>query len=519
MRPTARAARPPSRRGSRPRSACRAFDLSLQAARAARARNALHRVERFAHQALDLADDPAERSLAAESLALGYFDAYRGSDAWAAYLVAIDEALAAPEPDGRRIADLCGRAAAVATRWQGSMREGATDAEVTRIVGIGMAHLPDGDSRERVELLAIRSSWPFAFPSMEMDDDRVLAFESDGLEAAETALRLGLPDLASAALDAASGTAMALGAYARTLDIESRRVELLDRLRDPLEIGDTFAMMSWVLVSLGRYEEAEGFADRGLALDRSPNTAVHLFSWLVDTRFRLGAWDAALSAFDAFMELLDDQRDDPPNFVVHAYVAIATIQQLRGARAEADRLAAIVSRLGGLRVFGGGNALRSWTSEMAMLAARGDLDEVRARLDERVPGWMVHAVAFFEGAAAWAAEARAWDRVADLVAEMRSFATRTGCRPIAWEADLLEGRWRAATGENEAAVAAFARARAGYEEGRAMRMVAVCDLEAATAHGVDRLDPEERRRFDTAVATFERLRSVADLDRVRALTS
>ena len=50
-------------------------------------------------------------------------------------------------------------------------------------------------------------------------------------------------------------------------------------------------------------------------------------------------------------------------------------------------------------------------------------------------------------------------------------------------------------------------------------MVAVCDLEVATVRGVDRLDPEERSRFDAAVATFERLRSVADLDRVRTLTS
>ena len=496
-----------------------AFELSLQAARAARARNALHRVERFAHQALDLADGPAERSLAAEALAIGYFDAYRGSDAWDAYLVAIDEALAAPKPDGRRIADLCGRAAAVATRWQGSMREGVTEAAVTRIVGIGMAHLPDGDSRERVELLAIRSSWPFAFPPIEMDDDRVLACEAEGLEAAETALRLELPDLASAALDAAAGPAMALGDYARTLEIEWRRVELSDRLRDPLEIGDTFAMMCWILGSLGRYEEAEGFAERGLALDRRPTTAVHLLAWLVDTRFRLGAWESALSSFDELMELLDDERDDPPNFASHAYVAAATIHRLRGAHAEADRLASIVARLGGLPVFGGGNALRSWASEMTLLVARGYLDEVRARLDERVPGWRVHAVAFFEGVAAWAVQARAWERALGLMGEMRSFATRTGCRPIAWEADLLEGRCRAATGDVEAAVAALSRASAGYEEGKATRMVAVCDLEIASARGIDRLAPEERRRFDTAVSTFERLRSVADLDRVRALMS
>jgi class 3 adenylate cyclase/tetratricopeptide (TPR) repeat protein len=495
-----------------------AFDLSLQAARAARTRNALYRVERFAHQALDLADGPAERSLAAESLAIGYFDAYRGTDAWDAFLVAIDEALAVPKPDGRRIAELCGRAAAVATRWQGSMRGGATDAEVTRVVSIGMAHLPAGDSRERVELLAIRSSWPFAFPSIETDDDRVLAYEADGLEAAETALRLGLPDLASAALDAAAGPAMALGDYARTLDIERRRIELLDRLRDPLEIGDTFAMMCWALVSLGRYEEAEGYAARGLALDRSPSTAVHLFSWLVDARFRLGAWDAALSAFDEFMELLEEQRDDPPNFVAHAYVAAATIQQLRGERAEAERLASIVSRLGHF-ASGGGNSLRSWTSEMSLLAARGDLGVVQGRVDERIPGWKTHAVAFFEGAGAWAAEAHAWDRAPHLVEEMRTFASGTGCRPIVWEADLLEGRWHAGTGDAEAVVVAFTRGRAGYEDGRAARMMAVCDLEVAAARGVDRLDPEERHRFDEAIATFERLRSVADLDRVRALTS
>ena len=46
------------------------------------------------------------------------------------------------------------------------MRVRSSPQEVSDIIDIGMAHLPPGDSRERVELLGVRASWPFAFPEL-----------------------------------------------------------------------------------------------------------------------------------------------------------------------------------------------------------------------------------------------------------------------------------------------------------------------------------------------------------------
>ena len=239
----------------------RAFDLSVRASVAARARLALHRAQRYALQALDLAEDAAERSVGSEVLAESYFEGYRGTDAWEAYVHAIDAALESPAPDGVRIARLCARAIAVPTRWPGSMVRAPGEAEVSRLMEIGIAHLPPGDSVERIQLLSSRSSWPFAFPWLSFTEEERDAFAASGIEAAESALRLDLPDVASAAFDNAAGAALVAGRHDESTAIERRRLALVDRLRDPLEIGDTYAMLAWCTVSSGSY--AEGAEYRG----------------------------------------------------------------------------------------------------------------------------------------------------------------------------------------------------------------------------------------------------------------
>jgi len=496
----------------------RAFDLSMHAARAAQARLALHRGERFSRQALDLAVDPTERSLAAEMLGRIHLDAYQGTEAWEAYGIAIREALADPESDGVRIAGLCAAATLIATRWAGSMRVWPTEEEVSHIIEIGVTRLPAGDSLQRVQLLAVRSSWAFAFPWLNFDDQQLQRYKQDGLEAAEAALRLELPDVASSAFDSAAGGAITSGRYLEVTEIEARRLKLVERLQDPLEIGDTFSMMSWCKVSTGDYREAEGFAERGLSMVRttSESASVHLLAWLVDARCRLGEWDRALSAFQELQELLGDRREDPPYFSAQAFGAAMWIRDHRGEVAEANRLGDILIQRGP-RPPGGSGPIRAWAVAIPMMVARGDLEGARERLDDRLPGWKNVAVSLFEGAGAWVAASGSWDRAAAFIEEMRAFAAYSGCRPVGWEADLLDGRWRSATGDVEAAVSSFVRAREGFAEGGAVHEVAVCDLEIASARGRGALTPQEQRRLDEAARRFEGLRSVRDLDRIRAL--
>ena len=178
---------------------------------------------------------------------------------------------------------------------------------------IGIAHLPPGDSLERVHLSSIRSSWPFAFPWLEVTDEERDSLIASGIEAAESALRMGLPDLASAAFDNAAGPALVAGRYDVSSEIENRRLGLIDRLRDPLEIGDTYGMLSWCGVSAGRFAQAVAYAEEGLRVTRgaSASSPVHLLSWLAYAHFGLGAWDEALAAYGELSDLLGDHRDDP----------------------------------------------------------------------------------------------------------------------------------------------------------------------------------------------------------------
>jgi hypothetical protein len=498
-----------------PQLRSRAFDLTLRAATAARARLALERAEKYALRSLDLAINAAERSLASEVLAETSFEGYRGNQVWQAYGRAIDEALEAPEPDDLRIARLCGRAVAVPTRWPGSMLRAPEEAEVRRVMEIGIRHLPAGDSLERIGLLSIRSSWPFAFPWLEFTDEERDSLAASGIEAAESALRLDLPDLASAAFDSAAGPALVAGLYDESTAIERRRLALVDRLRDPIEIGDTYAMISWCAVGTGNYAAGADYARKGLSMTRgvSASSPVHLLAWLANAQFFLGSWDDAMTSFGELTDLLEDRYDDPPYFATGAHAVAGMISHFRGEAAEADRLLARLARptAGGDRL-----AIRQWSAAMPLMVARGDLEGVRQRLDDRVPGWRVHGETFFEAAGAWAARAEAWERVPALLDEMRTFSSG-GCRPAAWHADLLEARWIGATNRADAALGMYESARSAFTRAGAVHEAAVCDVEMAEVIGVGVLDHERRSRLDEATALFERLRSVVDLDRVRTL--
>src|SRR5262249_34886080 len=127
--------------------------------------------------------------------------------------------------ESAKVAYLAARAVEVPVRWPGSMRTPPPEGEVRPILDLGFARLPEGDSEERARLLAHQAGWPFAFPEA-VDERELDAIERMGLEAAEMAVRLGLPDIASAAFDAAGGGTVAAGRYDLALAIWRQRAEL-----------------------------------------------------------------------------------------------------------------------------------------------------------------------------------------------------------------------------------------------------------------------------------------------------
>jgi hypothetical protein len=88
-------------------------------------------------------------------------------------------------------------------------------------------------------------------------------YEAAGIEAADVAGRMGLPDLASGRSTLRTRHGSRWANYNRMFPLWERRAELLPVLTDALEIGDCYSAGAWCLFELGRYPEAW----------RSPTTA------------------------------------------------------------------------------------------------------------------------------------------------------------------------------------------------------------------------------------------------------
>jgi tetratricopeptide (TPR) repeat protein len=388
--------------------------------------------------------------------------------------------------------------------------------DARRVLDVGLKYLPEGDSPERVQLLAVDASWPFGFPDRHYSDEDLERFAETGLEAASIARRLGRLDLESAALDNASSGFGYRGRYGDALRLQERRVALLPRLNDLLEIGDTYSMLAWTHAELGHPRQAVRWSDAGMEAlaDEAPNVHAHLLAWLSWGRFRLGRWDESLDAYRRLRDALEERADVPPNFVTHAYGTAALIHERRGERAEGDRAVGALQEV--LRR-AGKSATRPWAWMLPVLVARGELEEVRRQLYDRPGAWRVHVFVVLEAAAERVIAGRAWDEAPEVIGEMRDGARTGDLDGLAAVADELEGLAAVASGDARG-VGLIEAARRRYADLGEVWHVARCDLEVAETVRTSALDRERRRRVREATAVFERLRSVAELERIRDLT-
>ncbi|TMK37784.1 MAG: hypothetical protein E6G58_00815 [Actinobacteria bacterium] len=466
----------------------------------------IRKAQRFAEQAMELAASDGERVDALEAMAEACFDAYEGDLAWR-YFREAAQVLSRSEPDaGERIAYLAARACEVPQRWPGSIRGTPPDeAEATEVYELGRAALPPGDSEARIRLLGVRAGWPFGYPlSEDATEEDLRPFEAEGIEAADVALRMGRPDLASGALDAANAAWTSHGYYNLTFPLWERRAELLPILTDPLEIGDCYAMGAWSLFELGRYPEALRVADDGLdqIAGKGPNVELHVRSWRVAILHRMARWDEALAEHYLIRRLLDERRDDPPYFVGQATGASAMIHESRGDRVESDRLAGTL-----VRIASGSSRVQAFL--LRLLAMRGDAAATHSF--ERPRNWRIHANDLYEAEAELLATVGTWHEAPQLVEAMRRHEARTGTTALVAFADRLEGRAAVAAGDAaraeaslRAAIERFDRLEATWE-----RALTEVDLARAVA-SVDRQD-EARAIIAPAVDTFEGLRAAKDL--------
>jgi tetratricopeptide (TPR) repeat protein len=490
-----------------------AFRWLLRASDEARRRLVVRKAQRLAEEALDLASGDLERTDALEMLALAFFTDYSGDLAWRYFREAAFTRARVEPPDGTRVARLAALGCDVAVRWPGSLRgEMPAEETVRELWDLGFAHLPAGDTEERIRLLGIRAGWPFAFSPEGYTEAELEELQAAGLQGAEMALRMGLPNRASAAYDQAIGPWIARGWYGRALPIWERRSTITHEVTDLLEVGDFYAMGAWTHYEMGRYMRAREIADAGLAAisGREPSSELHINAWRIAALYRLGRWDEALDGFAAVRQMLEDREDDPPYFATHAFAVAGVIHERRGERVSSDGLAAAILRMVTM------SSGRLYPSLLRFLVIRGDLTQAKGL--GRPNNWAVHAGDALEAEAERLAATKEWGGATDLVTEMRRHAEAADAPSVAAFADRLEGRAALASSDLVGAQRSLERAATGFETLGVPWERALTELDRARVSSSVGKSEETKAWAARAAETFEALRDMEGAAAARALT-
>jgi tetratricopeptide (TPR) repeat protein len=327
-----------------------------------------------------------------------------------------------------------------------------------------------------------------------------------GYESAEMALRIGRADLASGGLDGVGSILMAQERFSDCMEVVERRLELLDRIDEPMEIGDILSIAAWLRFDMGMYEEAVEFAEKGYerTVDTMRSSAVHSQAWLAIARFRLGEWDRFLEDFDVLERLLGDRRSEPPYFAVRPFGPAAFVHEVRGERPAADRVLAVVE---GIRVQEEGRGSLALAFASLVYARRGELDVAWNLSDQALFHRLSFGPAVWEARCDLVAESGEWDRAPETLASAREAIERGRILALPAFADRLEGRAALVEGDPERATQLLERAGDRFGELHARWERACTDLSLAEAMIASGNRGAATARLESALALFRDLRS------------
>ncbi len=496
-----------------------AFRALMQASEDARRRSAVDKAAALADRALTVARDPIERALALEQTGMVALNDYRGDLAYSSFRDAADLRAEHAPTDRMAIARVCARAVEPPMRWPGSMMRVPSEEDVRRYFELGFANVGETDSEEHVRLLFAAGFVPFAFGARRViADQEYERAAADGQRAADMAMRLGRPDLASASLDGVGATLWPRGLYGSSIPIIRRRLKLAETLEDPWELGDIHAVAAWSCALIGDYPEAVRLAKQGevLTAGEAPGMALHNLAWLAFAEFALGKWPAVIDeVLPRVRAVLGDRRDDPPYFAVHAFGSAAFIRDARG-DPPATELISLLKRQSSVE--GPSHQPHVWLAWI--LTRQGTREEVGELLERAaaIPSQVGRPFAD-QVRAVVLAEHERWDEVPAFLEQSRDFATWGGLRALSVHLDRLEGRAALAAGDVSHAVGMLAGASAAFEELGARWEKACTDLSLAEALiAADRRD-EARERLHRASEVFEDLRSIREIQRSRELSA
>jgi class 3 adenylate cyclase len=481
----------------------RARQRYLEASQGAIRRFATTQADRFGRRAVELSATRDERLAALEALGDVFASTFDGDRTYRAYREALAEV---EDGDDATFARLAAKAAIHPTRFVGSMTERPATEELRALIDRGLAAATSaGAYRDRALLL------------MSTTFLGVMRYEPLGPETTESARaaleiteRLDDPALMSAALDAVGALQLAAGHHGPMLEGSRRRLQLVPYLSDPVEVGDIYAVAAWNATYVGLYDQAIEWATE--CIERSRELAalgvlLHGLVWRVLARFVRGDWAGALADQEEIERLQSDPDRLPAGYSRRAYVTAAFCHELRGEREAADRYVALLRRCLADNDPGQTHRTGAFAPLARLLARRGLFAESRELCPTEVyEGRGPSCEAFCEVVAA----EETWDEADATVAEARAIAEECGILSLPFFADRLEGRAAAAGGDDERASELLRRSAEGF-----------AGLSAPWEEAWSRLllaeltrEPEEAR---AALATFEPLGSVAELERARSL--
>ena len=480
----------------------RARERYLEASQSAIRRFAGAQADRYGRRAIELSDTREERLAALEALGDVKAGTFDGSAAYGFYLGALAEI---DEADEAAHARLSAKAVLHATRFVGSMAERPPVEELRLLIDRGLtAATSVGAYRDRALLLT-------AMVFLQVMGYEPITPESaaSARAALEIAERLGDVELLSTALDAAGGLHIAEGAHGKVMETNRRRLELVPQLSDPFEIGDIYSVAAWSATYVGHYDRAIEWATECIERSRDSGALgvyLHGLVWRVLARFASGDWEGTLADQEEVERAQTDPSRLPAGYTRRAYAAAAFCHELRGERAAADGYVSLLRRC-----LEDGVSRPTWTGAFAplgrLLARRGHFAEARtyAAMAEG-EGQSMNCEAFCDVVAAEGA----WNEAASTVTAARSIAEQSGSLSLPLFADRLEGRAAAVGGEDERAAVLLRRSAEGFAGlGAAWEEAWSRLLLAEVAH-----DPAEAA---AALAVFERLRSVEELERAENL--
>jgi class 3 adenylate cyclase len=464
-----------------------AFEALMAAGDDARHRFAIDRSLRLLDRALTLADGPRERAAALEARGHAALSDYRGDLAWTSFREAAELRLHATPEDHDAIAYACARAIECPIRWPGSMTAWPSADEVGHLLDEGLRHAGTDPSEPLVRLTMAKAFYPFGIlsPAPTADVSHEDAIDA-GLRAADMALAIDRPDLASAALDGASSAYADLGLYGSSAPITQRRLDLVSQIDDPWEIGDIYAMAAWESTLIGRYDRGRDLADEGRRLLHgfgAEGVAMHCTAWAAYADLLTGAWDRIVEErLPEIRHVLGPHADEPRYFTQNAYASAAVVHHQRGERVPLGELLAVLQVLAGdLATHHGQGSVRAWLALLHawdgdMVAADTYLAAARA-IPSKAHRPLVEIVA-----AEILAVGRRWSEVPAFLEPTRAYAEEAGLLALPAVLDRLEGWAALAAGDPDRAVPLLDRARTRQDELGARWEVARTDLVLARTH-------------------------------------